>query len=82
MTPRALRQPVTPKRQRGFDVETFLSSADPARKIVKYRAGDVVFSQGDPGHDIRYVQKGTIKLSVLSRIGKEAVVAMLSERTN
>jgi len=45
---------------------------------VQYRRGAVVFSQGDPGSDVRYIQKGTIKLSVLSRIGKEAVVAMLS----
>jgi CRP-like cAMP-binding protein len=45
---------------------------------VKYRRGQVVFSQGDPSNDIRYIQKGGIKLSVLSRIGKEAVVAMLS----
>ena len=36
-----------------------------------------MFAQGDPGHDIRYLQKGAVKLSVLSRIGKEAVVAVL-----
>jgi CRP-like cAMP-binding protein len=37
----------------------------------------VVFSQGDRANDVRYVQKGAIKLSVLSKIGKEAVVAVL-----
>jgi CRP/FNR family transcriptional regulator, cyclic AMP receptor protein len=67
-----------PKGRRAFDVESYLDATGPARKIVKYRAGDVVFSQGDPGNDVRYVQKGAIKLSVLSRIGKEAVVAMLA----
>jgi CRP/FNR family cyclic AMP-dependent transcriptional regulator len=36
-----------------------------------------VFSQGDTASDIRYLQKGAIKLSVLSQIGKEAVIAML-----
>ena len=36
-----------------------------------------MFTQGDAGQDVRYLQKGAIKLSVLSRIGKEAVVAML-----
>jgi CRP-like cAMP-binding protein len=50
----------------------------PARRVVKYKRGDVVFSQGDPANDVRYIQKGTIKLSVISRIGKEAVVAMLT----
>ena len=53
------------------------NSAGGARKVVRFRRGEVVFSQGDPGNDIRYIQKGAIKLSVLSRIGKEAVVAML-----
>ena len=67
-----------PKRRPGFDVEAYLESAGPARRVVKYRRGAVVFSQGDPGDDVRYIQKGAIKLSVLSRIGKEAVVAMLA----
>jgi CRP-like cAMP-binding protein len=59
-------------------VEAYLESTGPARKVVKYRRGEVVFSQGDAGNDIRYIQKGGIKLSVLSRVGKEAVVAMLA----
>ena len=75
--PRRARPAAAPKLEREFDVETYLASAGPARKVLRYRAGQTVFSQGDPAHDIRYLQKGTIKLSVLSRIGKEAVVAML-----
>jgi len=71
--PRAVR----PKGKRPFDVETFLESTGPARKVVKYRRGQVAFGQGDPATDVRYVQKGAIKVSVLSRIGREAVVAML-----
>jgi CRP/FNR family cyclic AMP-dependent transcriptional regulator len=67
---------VRPKT-REFRVEAYLDSTGPARKVVKYQRGDVVFSQGDAGDDVRYIQKGAIKLSVLSRIGKEAVVAML-----
>jgi CRP-like cAMP-binding protein len=66
------------KTRRTFDVETYLESTGPARRIVKYRRSEVVFSQGDPSNDVKYIQKGGIKLSVLSRIGKEAVVAMLS----
>jgi CRP-like cAMP-binding protein len=68
---------VQPKARRAFDVEKYLASASPARKVVKYQPGDVVFSQGDPSEDVKYIQKGAIKLSVLSQIGKEAVVAML-----
>ena len=69
---------VEPKSRHKFDLERYLEATGPARKVVKYRRGQVVFSQGDPGHDVRYIQSGAIKLSVLSRIGKEAVVAMLA----
>ena len=69
---------VEPKRRRAFDVEAYLESTSPARKVVKYRRGDVIFAQGDPANDVKYIQHGAIKLSVLSRIGKEAVVAMLA----
>jgi CRP/FNR family cyclic AMP-dependent transcriptional regulator len=69
---------VEPKRRRGFDVEAYLESTGPARQVVKYRRGEVVFSQGNPGNDVRYLRKGAIKLSVHSRIGREAVVAMLA----
>jgi CRP/FNR family transcriptional regulator, cyclic AMP receptor protein len=61
-----------------FNVEAYLNAAASPRKVVSYRRGEVVFSQGDAATDIRYLQKGAIKLSVLSRIGKEAVVAMLA----
>jgi CRP/FNR family cyclic AMP-dependent transcriptional regulator len=76
MKPRA--RSVEPKTRRGFDVEVYLESTGPARQVMKYRRGEVVFSQGDPSNDVRYIQKGGVKLSVLSRIGKEAVVAMLA----
>jgi len=66
------------KKLRGFDVEAFLESTGPARKVVKYRRGEIVFSQGEPSKDVRYVQRGAVKVSVLSRIGKEAIVAMLA----
>jgi CRP/FNR family transcriptional regulator, cyclic AMP receptor protein len=59
-------------------VVTYLKSTGPARRIVKYKEGETVFSQGDACTDVRFLQKGGIKLSVLSQIGKEAVVAMLT----
>ena len=66
------------KARRRFNVVSYLKSTGPARKIVKYREGDIVFAQGDASNDVRYLQKGAVKLSVLSHIGKEAVVAMLT----
>jgi CRP/FNR family transcriptional regulator, cyclic AMP receptor protein len=60
-----------------FDAQAFLKSAGAARRVAPYQSGQVVFSQGQPSDTVFYVQKGEIKISVLSRGGKEAVVAML-----
>jgi CRP/FNR family cyclic AMP-dependent transcriptional regulator len=69
---------VDPKARRVFDVEVYLESTGPAQRVVRYRRGEVIFAQGEPGSDVRYIQKGAVKLSVLSSIGKEAVVAILA----
>ena len=60
-----------------FDVEAFLSSAGIPKKTVSFRSRAVVFSQGDPSDSVMYIQKGAVRLSVLSHAGKEAIVAML-----
>jgi CRP/FNR family transcriptional regulator, cyclic AMP receptor protein len=60
-----------------FDLQSFLDSAGVARKIAKYARSAVIFAQGDPAAHVCYVQQGSVKLSVLSRTGKEAVVAIL-----
>ena len=61
-----------------FDVEVFLKSAGAARRVATYPKGKIVFLQGQPSDTVMYIQKGGVKISVLSRTGKEAVVAMLS----
>jgi CRP/FNR family transcriptional regulator, cyclic AMP receptor protein len=48
-----------------------------ARKIVEYQKSENIYSQGESTNDVRYIQKGGIKLSVVNEVGKEAVVAML-----
>jgi CRP-like cAMP-binding protein len=63
--------------QPGFDAEAFLKSAGLAKNVAQYASGDAVFTQGDPCTHVLYVQAGGIKLSVLSKSGREAVVAML-----
>jgi CRP/FNR family cyclic AMP-dependent transcriptional regulator len=60
-----------------FNAQAFLGSAGIARKIVEYRGAEVIFTQGDPCESVLYIQKGGVKLSVLSKTGREAVVAML-----
>jgi CRP/FNR family transcriptional regulator, cyclic AMP receptor protein len=60
-----------------FSVQAFLDSAAIVRRVTEYRRGDAIFLQGDVCDDVLYIQSGTVKLSVLSKTGKEAVVAML-----
>jgi CRP-like cAMP-binding protein len=65
-------------KQKGtFSAQAFLDSAGIAKKIVEYRRAEVIFTQGDPCAHVLYIQKGGVKLSVLSKPGREAVVAML-----
>jgi CRP-like cAMP-binding protein len=73
---KAKARPIRPREQQPA-FEAFLESAGAARRIVSYPKGTVVFSQGQPSDSVMYIQKGGIKISVVSRTGKEAVVAML-----
>ena len=67
----------TARLVRAFDLHEFLESAGVARHVTKYARGAAIFSQGDAAGDVFYLQQGSVKLSVLSRSGKEAVVAIL-----
>src|SRR6187549_3985256 len=60
-----------------FSLQAFLESTGIAKKVVPYRPGEPIFTQGDACEHVWYIQSGGIKLSVLSKTGKEAVVAML-----
>ena len=60
-----------------FNAQAFLDSAGLAKTIVEYGRDEVIFTQGDASEHVLYVQSGGVKLSVLSKTGKEAVVAML-----
>src|SRR4051812_48997222 len=65
------------KSPRTFDAQTFLDSAGLSKKIVEYRRDENIFGQGDAAESVMYIQRGGVKLSVLSKTGREAVVAML-----
>ena len=68
---------VVPSKRSTFKVQAFLDSAGVSRKILEYQRGDLIFAQGDPCEHVMFIQKGNVKLSVLSKSGREAVVAML-----
>jgi CRP/FNR family cyclic AMP-dependent transcriptional regulator len=65
------------KRKRTLNAQAFLDSPGIAKKIVEFRRAEVIFSQGAPCEHVLYIQKGGVKVSVLSKTGREAVVAML-----
>ena len=69
--------PLRQRRARRFDARTFLDSAGVARRVAAYRRAEVIFSQGDPCDTVFYIQTGAVKLSVVSKTGREAVVAIL-----
>src|ERR1700731_2460593 len=60
-----------------FDAQTFLDSAGIARKVVEFEGKAAIFAQGDSSKHVMYIQKGSVKISVVNEVGKEAVVAML-----
>ena len=66
------------KGKPAFDPRVFLASAGLGRVIVKYRKNEVLFSQGDQADSVFYIQKGKVKLAVVSALGKEAIVSILS----
>jgi CRP/FNR family transcriptional regulator, cyclic AMP receptor protein len=68
---------VKSKRNAAFDVEAFLDSAGVAREIVAFQRGEMIYAQGDLCESVMYVQAGGVKLAVLSKTGREAVIAML-----
>jgi CRP-like cAMP-binding protein len=77
MTKAKARRVQSRKEGPAFDAKAFLESAGAARGVVSYSKGKVIFSQGQPSDAVMYIQKGSVKISALSRAGREAVVAML-----
>lgn len=60
-----------------FDPKKFLAKVGDGKTIARYRKKQIVFSQGDVADAVFYIQKGRLKLTVISEQGKEAVIAIL-----
>jgi CRP/FNR family transcriptional regulator, cyclic AMP receptor protein len=65
-----------PKKQSVFDAQVFLDSVGASRKVQEFGKKQPIFSQGDAADSVMYVQKGSVKLTVVNESGKEAVVAI------
>jgi CRP/FNR family cyclic AMP-dependent transcriptional regulator len=68
---------VKKSRKAAFDPKTFLAKVGDGKAISKFQKDQIVFSQGDVGDAVFFIQKGKIKLTVISERGKEAVVGIL-----
>jgi CRP/FNR family cyclic AMP-dependent transcriptional regulator len=61
-----------------FDIAAFLAKPGLGRKVIEFKPKQAFFTQGDPADCVFYLQKGRAKLTVVSSIGKEATIAIIS----
>src|SRR5664280_1277478 len=61
-----------------FDAEPFLTRTGLGRKVVSLKKNEVAYAQGDPADTIFYVQRGQLRVTVVSANGKEATIALVS----
>jgi len=74
-----MSSPVAPKKSRDFDPNTFLATIGQGRKSLAVPKKQVIFAQGDVADAVFYIQKGRVKLTVVSKIGREATIGILGE---
>ena len=70
---------VAAKKLIKFNSKTFLSTINGGRRIEVFPKKKTIFAQGDLSDAVFYIQKGKVKLTVVSQIGKEATIGILSE---
>jgi len=67
------------KRKRDFDPRSFLATIGVGRKVVLFPKKETIFAQGDAADSVFYIQEGKVRLTVVSKTGKEATLGILSE---
>ena len=76
--PNAIGPSLVAKKKRDFDPHAFLATIGEGRKSVLFRQKQGIFSQGDTADAVFYIQTGKVKLTVVSKTGKEATIGILS----
>src|ERR1700738_4943350 len=71
--------PVLAAKKRKFDTKTFLSTIECGRKDAVVRKKQTIFAQGDSSDAVFYIQKGKVRLTVVSKSGKEATIGILND---
>jgi len=64
------------KRKTPFNPQAYLESVGASKKVAEFRKKQAIFSQGDAADSVLYIQKGSVKLTVVNETGQEAVVAV------
>src|SRR3989442_11264245 len=67
------------KKKREFDPKTFLTTIGNGRKMLAVPKKQMIFAQGDAADAVFYIQKGKVRLTVVSKVGKEATIGIVSE---
>jgi CRP-like cAMP-binding protein len=75
----AISPSVAAPRRRDFDPYAFLATIGEGRKLVLFPKKQTIFAQGDIADAVFYIQTGKVKLTVVSQVGKEATIGILSE---
>src|ERR1700681_3099243 len=70
---------VAAKKISKFDPKTFLSTLNGGRKIEAFSKKQTIFAQGDSSDAVFYIKEGKVKLTVVSKVGKEATIGILNE---
>ena len=72
--------PTAPAKKKGdFDPQKFLATIGEGRKVVTFPRKQTIFAQGDVADAVFYIQEGKVRLTVVSKVGKEATLGILSE---
>ena len=71
--------PTLAEKRRDFDPTKFLATIGDGRKVVAYAKKQTIFTQGDAADAVFYIQEGKVRLTVVSKIGKEATLGILSD---
>jgi CRP-like cAMP-binding protein len=74
-----MKAAVTAKPKREFNANTFLATIGEGRKILAVPKKNLIFTQGDMADAVFYIQKGKVRLTVVSKTGKEATIGIVNE---
>src|SRR6478752_6505920 len=74
-----VKQVSSPRKKAHFSPHAFLSTIGKGREMLSFQKKNVIFSQGDSTDGLFFIQKGKVRLSVVSEAGKEATIGILGE---